>query len=292
MRDPRIERLLGGYATNTLTEAERESLFEAALDDQELFNALQDEEALRDLLADADSRQAIARALQQPAVQRAKPWFAQGLVWGLAGTAAVACAVVLVVSLSRTQYSPPGNVAELKSLIPVTIPAAPAPTPATTPRPLKRRTVPQARNADQATNIQVAPAQAPAPRMARSTAFRASEGAVFQKAEGDAIPYSVWKRGADGEFAALMPGERLRRGDIVRLAVRPQISGSLTVASQISGELQSSLNVMAGQEYIVPDSPIQVTGERHLRLMLTTAVPPRTVVTNITLAPGKASDGR
>jgi len=46
-----LEKLLGGYATSTLTEQERKALFEAALDDQQLFNALADEEALKELLA-------------------------------------------------------------------------------------------------------------------------------------------------------------------------------------------------------------------------------------------------
>ena len=35
-----IEKLLGGYATDTLTEEERKELFAAALRDQSLFNAL------------------------------------------------------------------------------------------------------------------------------------------------------------------------------------------------------------------------------------------------------------
>ncbi len=46
------ERLLGGYATGTLSEAERQALFAAALSDQEIFDALADEESLRELLAD------------------------------------------------------------------------------------------------------------------------------------------------------------------------------------------------------------------------------------------------
>ena len=51
MTNEEIQKLLGGYATNTLTEAERKVLFEAALDNQELFNAMQQEEALKDLLS-------------------------------------------------------------------------------------------------------------------------------------------------------------------------------------------------------------------------------------------------
>jgi len=52
MKPEDIEKLLGGYATGTLTPDEQKSLFEAALGHQELFNSLADEEALRELLAD------------------------------------------------------------------------------------------------------------------------------------------------------------------------------------------------------------------------------------------------
>ena len=47
-----IQKLLGGYATRTLTPDEQQALFEAALDDQQLFDALAREQALRDLLRD------------------------------------------------------------------------------------------------------------------------------------------------------------------------------------------------------------------------------------------------
>ena len=50
MRPEDIRKLLGGYATGTLTAEERQALFEAALDDQALFDALAKEQPLRDLL--------------------------------------------------------------------------------------------------------------------------------------------------------------------------------------------------------------------------------------------------
>jgi|GEM_PF-881919 len=58
------EQILGGYATDTLTEEEKRQLFEAALHDQTLFNALADEEALKALLADPEARQRILSSLQ------------------------------------------------------------------------------------------------------------------------------------------------------------------------------------------------------------------------------------
>ena len=44
------EQILGGYATDTLSQEEKHQLLEAALHDQLLFDALADEEALKSLL--------------------------------------------------------------------------------------------------------------------------------------------------------------------------------------------------------------------------------------------------
>jgi hypothetical protein len=58
------EQILGGYATDTLTEEEKRQLFEAALQDQTLFDALADEEGLKALLAHPEARQRILASLQ------------------------------------------------------------------------------------------------------------------------------------------------------------------------------------------------------------------------------------
>ena len=56
MTDEDIQNLLGGFATDTLTDRERELLFTASLSNQELFNALADDQALRELLSDPAAR--------------------------------------------------------------------------------------------------------------------------------------------------------------------------------------------------------------------------------------------
>jgi hypothetical protein len=61
-----IRKLLGGYATGTLTEDERKQLFEAAIHDQQLFEALADEEALKELLEDSAARAELLRATETP----------------------------------------------------------------------------------------------------------------------------------------------------------------------------------------------------------------------------------
>jgi len=67
---------------NTLTEAERNALFAAALDDQELFNALQDEQTLKELLEDPISRRQIQQAVQETAAAGQKAaWWSQRWAW-------------------------------------------------------------------------------------------------------------------------------------------------------------------------------------------------------------------
>ena len=63
MNRPEAEQLLGGYATGTLTDSEKQVLFAAALEHQELFDALMDEEALRELLADPEVRKRLLAVL-------------------------------------------------------------------------------------------------------------------------------------------------------------------------------------------------------------------------------------
>ena len=43
MSDHDLEKLLGGFAADTLTPEEKQALYTAALQDQQLFNALADE---------------------------------------------------------------------------------------------------------------------------------------------------------------------------------------------------------------------------------------------------------
>jgi hypothetical protein len=86
------EQILGGYATDTLTEEEKRQLYEAALRDQALFDALADEESLKALLSDPVARQRVLASLQasgnsqestQPSTRKLS-WFSQpsSLAWG------------------------------------------------------------------------------------------------------------------------------------------------------------------------------------------------------------------
>ena len=96
------EQILGGYATDTLTEEEKRQLFEAALHDQTLFDTLVDEEALKALLADPPARQQILESLQaaensnkvSPSPERVR-WFRRRSTLAWAGSLA-AMGLVLI----------------------------------------------------------------------------------------------------------------------------------------------------------------------------------------------------
>lgn len=147
MKPDEIRRLLGGYATGTLTEEERKALFEAALEDQKLFDALAEEETLRDLLSDESFRSELASALEQKRLtlgERLASLWRRPLPLAVAGgLAAAAVAVVLIYQVNR----PPEQIAEI-ALARKTAPeelretwresAAPLPAPPAAPSPEKK----------------------------------------------------------------------------------------------------------------------------------------------------------
>ncbi len=92
MSKDEARKLLGGYATGSLTEAERRVLFEAALEDQELFDELAGEQVLKETLDEPGARQRLLVALEPPRRHRAWLWA------GAAATAAIAVVIGIVVS--------------------------------------------------------------------------------------------------------------------------------------------------------------------------------------------------
>jgi len=87
-----IQKLLGGYATGTLTPEEQQALFEAALSDQDLFDQLAREQALRDLLRDPACKAEILAALDD----RPLPWYRRLGAWRPAAAALAMAGIVLV----------------------------------------------------------------------------------------------------------------------------------------------------------------------------------------------------
>src|SRR5262245_55381915 len=116
MKDEDIQKLLGGYATDTLTDREQQLLSTAALHNQELFNALADEQALREFLADPASRRQLLRALhpRQPGVlERLTSWMRRPASWAVAGSVLAACVVAVAI-----RQSPPPTQETAKNTAP------------------------------------------------------------------------------------------------------------------------------------------------------------------------------
>jgi hypothetical protein len=88
-----IQKLLGGYATGTLTPEERQALFEAALTDQELFDALAREEALREVLSDPVSRAQVLAAIDEVPAPWYRHWWRPMVVIATAALLVVGVAV-------------------------------------------------------------------------------------------------------------------------------------------------------------------------------------------------------
>ena len=121
MNRAEAEKLLGGHATGTLTEAEKRQLYAAALEDQALFDALMREEALRGLLADPAARAQVLAALA-PAPPKVVPfWRRPGVIGAAAG---ILMAVTAGLAVLRSPQDLPRPAAK-----PEAAPAAPVAAP-------------------------------------------------------------------------------------------------------------------------------------------------------------------
>jgi hypothetical protein len=114
-----IRKLLGGYTTGTLTPEERDALFEAALQDQELFEELAREQPLQELLSDSAARAQVLAALDERPVR----WYRRWEIWSVTAAAAVA-AVLAVGVIVKPKPTTVSMVAEVKA--PVVAPMASA----------------------------------------------------------------------------------------------------------------------------------------------------------------------
>ncbi len=148
MRDD-VRKLIGGYATGSLTEAERALLFEAALDDQELFDELAREDALRDLLEQPGAKQRLIASLET-----ARPKPARVRWWAVA---AAGIAAVLIASVLFRPANKPVQVADALRPVPQSAPVKEAAEPPQ--QPVKTISAPPARRAKLASETQVADAR-------------------------------------------------------------------------------------------------------------------------------------
>ncbi len=254
-----IRKLLGGYATDTLTESERAALFEAALEDQELFDALQNEDALRELLADPVSREQIRLALRPADVGRSPAWWRRGWLVSAASVAVAASIAIAVVRWQRPVVSPALAVQIAQTPIE---PKLEAPLQLEAPRKVEKKALRQFRAKREAV--------APAPQSAQAINGVAAEAvAPAPLYNGPLVRYLVL-RDKDAEGA-------------VRIEVVSQIPGSMALyRANAEGQWQrvyplneAGVAIAANTAYRIPDAPISVRDNREkLRLVIEPAVGP------------------
>ncbi len=294
MTNEDIRKLLGGYATNTLTESERKALFEAALADQKLFDALQAEEALKDLLRDLDARREIRAALDQ----RRAAWWSRRWVWAGALAAVGILTMVMIRPFERTRQiqiasnqitaahqiassnEAAGKIAPAEQAQPAPALAAPVTPPAprrsgtrATGSAMNARARPSAASPVPAPPPPAAPAPAAgvaaqeaapiAPRAMVARKAAASLGTVSGAADSLASPsfhYSLVRRDANGVDTPVS-GADLKAGDVVRIRVSAPESGNLTLFQRdASGALRQVFPAApaTANSDVTPDWPIVV----------------------------------
>jgi hypothetical protein len=214
MKDEDIQNLLGGFATDTLTDREREMLFTAALKNQELFEALADEQALRELLSDPASRRQLLEALE-PQKSGLFAWMRRPAFWG---AVAVSAMTALVVAVALRQAHPPvqqvaqtlsrPQPTEEKTVVPQAAPQ-PAPQPPPMVKPSRARV--EARRMEPAAPPATAPA-APPPSFAQKDELAAAKPAIEKMKvavlDFDSGPAQA-KEGDVGKTASDLLGQKL-----------------------------------------------------------------------------------
>ena len=281
MRPEDVRKLVGGYATGTLTAEERHALLEAALRDQDLFNELARDQALKDLLEDPLARRQLLDAVEEKPSLAAvlTTWLRRPATWAVAG--GLAAAAVLLVVLVRPPVIPPKPepvlMAKLEAPQEAPPPVVAVPPPARVPEKAAladKAKVEVAEVAAQQTlgvAVQEKGLQAPAPLEKRRLA--ASEVSVqpgaarisFLATEADMlpspIPYRFLRAGPTGDFVEAASATVFAKDDRIRLVFEPAQSGRLRVVSSSSQTLLD-LDAQSGATATldVPPGETKLTG--------------------------------
>jgi hypothetical protein len=132
MSDHDLEKLLGGFAADTLTPEEKQALYTAALQDQQLFNSLADEQAFKELLSDPIVRHRLLASLEQKNASSADgslswlDWFRRPAGLALAGgLTAAALSLVLGVRIYQDSLRQAVQSAATEEAKPLSPPAMP-----------------------------------------------------------------------------------------------------------------------------------------------------------------------
>lgn len=256
-----IHKLIGGYATGSLTEEERRQLFEAALDDQELFDALQEEQVLKNLLDDPLSRERLHRAVAASLPQANASWFRRPWIW--AASASVALAATLLVVLVEWNHPPvPMERAALQK--PVSGPQAEVPRNVAVPQPkvkrsereLRRNPAKKERRSEAEVKALAVPqsssqpfSQPPPPQpraaialpqaaenpaqldemKAPNRVMRSVGGLAGAVRDTSSTIYSIARKLENGAYFEVPTDAVFQPGETIRLTIFPRVSGPLSL---------------------------------------------------------------
>ena len=294
MSTEQARRLLGGYATGTLTPEETRALFEAALEDQDLFNELNHEQVLREMFEDGPSRRDVLAALSRADALAAPMRRWHGYRWALgAAASAIAMVTALWVFPWHTTRHQTAAVASLQApaaALPAPEAAAPAPPvpPAQAPPRAHKRVMKaeprrqiiaaaQPQPVPAGTVSQAVEVQAPAPPAVRpmNLAQATAGGHAFRPAGSPQLAWTILKQDENGEFADMPSSTVFHDGDRIRIRVRPATNGSIALLDTTSGQTTASaIGSVAGGEYVLPGTgTIAVRAGMSLALRFTPTVP-------------------
>jgi hypothetical protein len=290
-----VRKLLGGYATGTLSDEEKQFLFDAALQDDELFAALADEQALKELLDDTTVRAQILRATEEPrfsVMVSLRDWFERPKAKALVATGAVLLAVIGVNTMRQAGRNE--QVAQVREPTSAVAPLEPKKAPQTQPKqtPVKRTlksadATPAQAQADQ--NAAPVVAQAPPPPPPSAPVAGVVGGLPGPSVESAAKPlrladearsavhpvrYEILRKEANGEFRPVPMNYEFTGGDVIRLRVTSARSGAVAVSAP-SLPVISGL-VVANRAMTLPETDgIVVTSDTD-KLVLSFAAQPDT----------------
>ena len=241
-----VRKLIGGYATGSLSEAERRLLLDAALEDQELFDELAGEHILKEILEEPGARQRLLSALETEQKPVQAPWWSRSWPW-MGAAVTVAVAIIIVVA----QRTPPPPAQEIAQVLK---PSEPVATPAPLPLPAPRSATPKALRKD-------APppafADAPKPSVDAIEEARSDKAQLQDAAPAPPPPVPQPQRvavGAVSEFAA-----RGGRAQALSANIVSAFGFSYTVSADRTLEIIPSsagfLSVADGANVLRPSGP-------------------------------------
>jgi hypothetical protein len=308
-----VRKLLGGYATGTLTDEEKQALFNAALDDSELFNALADEQALKELLDDPTARAQALRAAESHVFSITallREWFERPRSKALAATGAVLVVAIAITTYRDQQRVRIASVKQQTSEPALLAPLAPVPereTPrqsraanSAKPRPA-RQSITEKREAqvsadatvggqpeikalaereERAASAALPDAAPPAAPAAVAMSFRDEQQAIV----APPLKYTLLKRSASGEFEPVPLNTPLAADEEARLRVDVSEPGTAAVARDDVKSVTST--------FVQPRQPATFTLPAGTRTATLSFTPASTRLVGSTLVPALRSQAR